>query len=108
MSRRREDAVIEQSDVITIGELARLSGVRYSTLKYYSELGLLPFAQNDVGLTRRYERAAALSSLQEIIALRASGKSIREIQAYYSNRETGRQSLSKKSGPVSSERGEDC
>ncbi len=30
---------------MTIGELVRLTAVRYSTLKFYTEEGMLPFEQ---------------------------------------------------------------
>ena len=36
---------IEHSEYVTIGELVRLTGVRYSTLKFYTEEGMLPFEQ---------------------------------------------------------------
>ena len=45
MSRQRSMEVIEQSEYVTIGELVRLTGVRYSTLKFYTEEGMLPFEQ---------------------------------------------------------------
>ena len=57
MSRRRSMEVIEGAEYVTIGELARLTGVRYSTLKFYTEEGLLNFEQAEENLTRRYRRA---------------------------------------------------
>ena len=53
MSRQRKLEVIQQAEVVTIGELVRLTGVRYSTLKFYTEEGLLPFEQAEENLTRR-------------------------------------------------------
>jgi len=35
----------EKNNVLTIGELAEVSGTRLTTLKYYTELGILPFNQ---------------------------------------------------------------
>ena len=32
----------------------RLTGVRYSTLKFYTEEGMLPFEQAEENLTRRF------------------------------------------------------
>ena len=36
---------IKKNEVLTIGELAEVSGTRLTTLKYYTELGILPFSQ---------------------------------------------------------------
>ncbi|MBN9390465.1 MAG: MerR family transcriptional regulator [Chloroflexi bacterium] len=66
MSRPRSFETFRQSDLVTISELVQLSGLRYSTLKYYVESGLLPFEQLDTGLVRRYPRVAALERLAEI------------------------------------------
>ena len=60
MSRQRSLEVIGQAEEVTIGELVRLSGVRYSTLKFYTEEGLLPFQQAEENLTRRYRRQESL------------------------------------------------
>ena len=62
MSRQRSMEVIEQAEYVTIGELVRLTAVRYSTLKFYTEEGMLPFEQAEENLTRRYSTAAALLS----------------------------------------------
>jgi hypothetical protein len=40
--------------------LAELAGVRDSTLKFYSEQGLLPYSQAGPGLARRYDRDMAI------------------------------------------------
>ncbi|WP_276353841.1 helix-turn-helix domain-containing protein [Cohnella caldifontis] len=66
MSRPRNLETIAQAELVTISELVRLSGMRYSTLKYYTEIGLLPFRQLDAGLVRRYPREASLRRLEEI------------------------------------------
>ena len=42
MSRQRKLEVIQQAEDVTIGELVRLTDVRYSTLKYYTEEGCSP------------------------------------------------------------------
>ncbi len=81
MSRQRSMEVIENSEYVTIGELVRLSNVRYSTLKYYTEEGMLPFEQAEENLTRRYKREQSISQIQKIKALRQEGKSIPEIKA---------------------------
>ena len=81
MSRQRSLEVIQQAEEVTIGELVRLTGVRYSTLKFYTEEGLLPFQQAEENLTRRYRRQESLQRIQEIRALREAGRSIPEIKA---------------------------
>ena len=57
MSRQRSMAAIQASEYVSIGELARLTDTRYSTLKFYTEEGMLPFEQAGENLTRRYRRA---------------------------------------------------
>ena len=81
MSRQRKLEVIQQAEDVTIGELVRLTDVRYSTLKYYTEEGMLPFQQAEEYLTRRYKREASIRRIRRIKALRAEGKSIPQIKA---------------------------
>ena len=69
------------SELVTIGELVRLTGARYSTLKFYTEEGLLPFEQAEERLTRRYPRAASVARIEAIRAWRAAGKTIPEIHS---------------------------
>ena len=56
-------------------------GARYSTLKFYTEEGLLPFEQAEERLTRRYPRAASVARIEAIRAWRAAGKTIPEIHS---------------------------
>ena len=81
MSRQRSMEAIRQAEYVTIGELVRLTDVRYSTLKFYTEEGMLPFEQAGETLTRRYKREASLARIAHIKALRAEGKSIPKIKA---------------------------
>ena len=53
---------------------------RYSTLKYYTEEGMLPFEQEEENLTRRYPREANIRRIQEIKELRKEGMTISEIK----------------------------
>ena len=64
---------------MTIGELTRLTGVRYSTLKFYTEEGFLPFEQEEEKLTRRYPREKTIERIAHIKALREEGKTITQI-----------------------------
>ena len=80
MSRQRKLEVIQQAEDVTIGELVRLTDVRYSTLKFYTEQGMLPFQQAAENLTRRYKREESIRRIQWIKALRQEGKSIQQIK----------------------------
>ena len=68
------------SEYVTIGELARLTGCRYSTLKFYTEAGMLPFEQPEQNLTRRYRREESVARVEWIRAMRESGKTVPEIK----------------------------
>lgn len=81
MARQRSMEVIQKSEYVTIGELVRLTAVRYSTLKFYTEEGMLPFEQAEENLTRRYRREETERRIFEIKRLRDEGKSIPEIKA---------------------------
>ena len=80
MSRKRTMEAIEASEFVTVGELVRLTGVRYSTLKYYTQEGILPFLQPEENLTRRYRRVETLRRIEEIRELKSRGYSIPEIK----------------------------
>lgn len=80
MSRQRSMEVIEQAEYVTIGELVRLTAVRYSTLKFYTEEGMLPFEQAEENLTRRYRRVESLERIAQIRWLREQKKTIPEIK----------------------------
>lgn len=68
------------SEYVTIGELVRLTGARYSTLKFYTEEGLLPYLQEDRKLTRRYPRETSAERIAYIRSLRDAGKTIPQIK----------------------------
>ena len=76
MSRQRSMEVIEQAEYVTIGELVRLTAVRYSTLKFYTEEGMLPFEQAEENLTR----VESLERIAQIRRLREQKKTILEIK----------------------------
>lgn len=80
MSRQRSMEVIRQAEYVTIGELVRLTDVRYSTLKFYTEEGLLPFEQAEQNLTRRYRREESVERIELLRRLRGEGKSVGEIK----------------------------
>ena len=80
MSRRRTMEAILASDYVSIGELARLTGCRYSTLKHYTEEGMLPFEQEEENLTRRYRRGQSVQLVEWIRQQRKDGRSVPEIK----------------------------
>jgi DNA-binding transcriptional MerR regulator len=73
-------STIESSEFVTIGELVRLTAVRYSTLKFYTEEGMLPFEQAEENLTRRYRRTDAIERIALIRSLKDEGHSIAQIK----------------------------
>jgi len=68
------------SDFVTIGELVRLTNCRYSTLKFYTEEGMLPFEQAEENLTRRFPREKAIARIEKIQMLKKQGLSIPEVK----------------------------
>lgn len=73
------EKVTEKNNTLTIGELAEVSGTRLTTLKYYTELGILPFNQDGKRLTRKYKKGDALKRLKEIKELKEKRLTIKEI-----------------------------
>ena len=67
-----------KSSAISIGDLARLSGVRPSAIRYYEECGLLPAPERRSG-RRRYDPNAA-TRLKAIVTARRLGFSIAEMR----------------------------
>ncbi len=64
--------------MLTIGEVARRSGVAATTLRYYEQIGLLP-APIRLGGQRRYDEAV-LSRLEVIALCKTAGFALDEIQ----------------------------
>ena len=77
--RKRTIKEIKDLKLLKLSELAELNSVRYSTIKFYSELGLLPYEQQGDRLAKYYPAKEASKRLKEILALRAKGKSIPDI-----------------------------
>jgi DNA-binding transcriptional MerR regulator len=80
LSRQRSTEVIENAEYVTIGELVRLTGMRYSTLKFYTEEGMLIFEQAEENLTRRYKRSDAIERIFAIRILKEDGQTIPQIK----------------------------
>ena len=68
-----------KNSILTIGELAEVSGARLTTLKYYTELGILPFNQAEKRLTRKYKKEEALKRLEKIKEMKKKRLTIKEI-----------------------------
>lgn len=68
------------SEYVTIGELVRLTGCRYSTLKFYTEEGMLPFMQEEQNLTRRYRREESVERVEWIRSKREAGMTVPKIK----------------------------
>lgn len=80
MSRQRSMETILNSEYVTIGELVRMTGTRYSTLKFYTEEGMLPFDQAEENLTRRYKRCEAVKQIEYIKSLKEKNLNIKQIK----------------------------
>jgi len=76
---------IEKNNVLTIGELSEVSGTRLTTLKYYTELGILPFNQAEKRLTRKYKKEDVLERLEKIKELKEKRLTIKEIVEHFNN-----------------------
>lgn len=81
MRTKRTLEQIKELEFLKLSELAEFNGVRYSTVKYYSELGLLPFEQKGKRLAKYYPRIEASRRMKEILRLREQGKSVPEVIA---------------------------
>ena len=73
----------KNGNILTIGELAEVSGVRLTTLKYYTELGILPFNQDGERLTRKYNKEEALERLEKIKKMKEKRLTIKEIVEHF-------------------------
>ena len=82
MARKRALEVIQNSEYVTIGELVTLTNSRYSTLKHYTEEGMIPFEQAEEKLTRRYRRVETVERINLIKKLKAEGRSIPQIKEF--------------------------
>ncbi|CAM4524814.1 DNA-binding transcriptional MerR regulator [Paenibacillus endophyticus] len=81
MGRKRSLDKILSSEYVSVSELVELSGVRYSTIKYYTEENMIAFEQEDTRLTRRYPRESSIKRLEEIRVMKEEeGLTIKQIK----------------------------
>jgi len=73
----------DKNGILTIGELAEVSGTRLTTLKYYTELGILPFSQEGKRLTRKYSERKAIERLEKIKGMKEKRLTIKEIVEHF-------------------------
>jgi len=67
------------NDRLSQTQVADKVGVRPSTIKYYTQLALLPYEQNGAGGHRRYELEAVKERLALIHKLKAKGLNMNAI-----------------------------
>lgn len=79
---KRKRTVEETKDLeyVRLSELAELNGVRYSTVKFYTLAGLLPYQQQGTRLAKYYPRVEASARLKKIAKLKEKRLSIEEIR----------------------------
>jgi len=75
-----------QKELLTTSELAEASGVRYGTIKYYSQIGILPFEQAGERLRRYYKKKEALKRFNKIQRLKDKRLTIEEIIKHFKDK----------------------
>ena len=65
--------------LLKIDELAKVVGKRQSTLKYYTDIGILPYWQKESRLARYYDKDEVVKRLKEIEELKQKGMNIKQI-----------------------------
>lgn len=73
--------LLQDTPTLRIGELARLSGRSVHTIRWYEAQHLMPGAARDAGGRRLFSQAH-VEWLGLLSRLRASGMSVRDMQAY--------------------------
>jgi len=81
--RKRTIDEIKKREFLKMSELAELCGVRYSTIKYYSQIKILPFEQEGKRLRKYYNQKEAVKRLNEIKKLKDKRLTIEEIKDYF-------------------------
>ena len=76
----------QKETLLTTSELAEVSGVRYGTIKYYSQIGILPFKQAGERLRRYYRKGETLKRFNKIQKLKDKRLTIEEITKHFKNK----------------------
>jgi len=69
----------DSASLVSIGELAKASGVSSRTIRYYEELGILPEPRRSPGGTRKYPREYG-RYIEAALALKALGFRLEEVK----------------------------
>lgn len=80
MTRTKAD---KPKDKLLQGDIADALGIRASTIKYYTQLGLLPYESNGRGTNRYYRIDQVKPVLADIKRLKSKGYSMTQIVAKY-------------------------
>lgn len=80
MLHKEGEASSDSVKLVGRKELSSISGERESTIKWYSEIGLLPFHQDDNRKRRRYDLDRSLEALKRIRDFKVQGDSIEEVK----------------------------
>jgi len=67
-------------NLLRIGEIARVAGVPLSTVRYYTDIGLLKVASRTNGGYRLYDREEALSIIRKIKPVVDRRRTLQEIK----------------------------
>lgn len=69
-----------ENGLLKIGEISKEAGVRQSTIRYYTEVGLLGIAETTESGYRLYDRTETLRRLSMIRAINESNQSLAELR----------------------------
>jgi DNA-binding transcriptional MerR regulator len=81
----------DKAQLYTIREVARLSGLPESTLRYYETIGLIHPITRDVSSKHRVYNEHDMNFAVAIACLNATGMSLEDMQTYLKNRSLGAQ-----------------
>jgi DNA-binding transcriptional MerR regulator len=71
---------LKKAEFVRVGELADLTRLKVSTLRFYTKMGLLAGRQADEKSNRHYPRIETLAKISKILRLKEKRLSIEEIK----------------------------
>lgn len=71
---------LKKKEYLFAGEVSELTGISKTTLRYYTEIGLLSYVQTEDGARRRYIKDEVLKKLKEIERLKKRRFTLEEIK----------------------------
>lgn len=72
--------ILKTTETVRIGELSDLTGIKITTLKFYTKNGLLKYHQIDTKSNRLFNRKETLKRVAEIQKYKDAGMSIEDIK----------------------------